>query len=122
VGDSNAWLAKSKLAKSFPPAGNPWTPHDLRHTRLTELGKTSGINHAVTCYQHDLSLDEWMATYAHFEASDTLPISEDAERRAQSLLSDAVAVQPVVGSEEGKSSPSPEGDILPSSEPGKVSS
>lgn len=66
---------------------NPkYTPHDLRHTRLTELFKTPGINHALTCYQHDLSLDEAMRTYIHFEATDTRVIAEDAQNRAQALL------------------------------------
>lgn len=78
----NGW--KSALRKA---GVNPkYTPHDLRHTRLTELFRTPGINHALTCYQHDLSLDEAMRTYIHFEAKDTLVIAQDAETRALTLL------------------------------------
>jgi hypothetical protein len=66
---------------------NPeYTPHDLRHTRLTELFKTPGINHALTCYQHDLSLEEAMRTYIHFEAQDTRVIAQDSERIASQLF------------------------------------
>lgn len=63
-----------------------YTPHDLRHTRLTELFKTPGINHALTCYQHDLSLEEAMRTYIHFEATDTQVIARDAESKAAFLF------------------------------------
>jgi integrase len=62
-----------------------YTPHDLRHTFLTEKFKKTD-NPALVCYQCDLSLEEAMETYIHFDAEDTRVIAEDSSRRALELL------------------------------------
>lgn len=58
-----------------------YTPHDLRHTYLTHKFKVSK-NHALVCYSCDLSLDEAMATYIHFEADDTRELAEQTAKEA----------------------------------------
>jgi integrase len=46
------------------------TPHDLRHTRATELFR-SGSAPALNCYILGLSMEEAQKTYLHFKAEDT---------------------------------------------------
>lgn len=55
-----------------------YTPHDIRHSYLTRMFKTSQ-NPALICYQSGLSLDEAQKTYLHFEASDTRSIVAEIE-------------------------------------------
>lgn len=63
-----------------------YTPHDLRHTYLTEMFKTSE-NPALICFQAGLSLEEATETYLHFKAEDTASIAKQAaqfnQRRAK---------------------------------------
>lgn len=63
-----------------------FTPHDIRHTFLTEKVNTPGTNLAVLCYSCDLSLDELMKTYVHFKAEDTQAIADASETKGQSLF------------------------------------
>jgi integrase len=88
----NGWRAAIRRANAKrrtegrAPMPEGYTPHDVRHTRLTELFKTPGINHALTCYQHDLSLEEAMKTYIHLTAEDTRIIAENADARASAFV------------------------------------
>lgn len=63
-----------------------YTPHDCRHSRLTELFRSKDVNPALICYQHDLSIKEAMKTYIHFTAEDTRLIADNAAARAVSLI------------------------------------
>lgn len=62
-----------------------YTPHDIRHTELTRRFKKA-INPALLCYQADLSLEEAMETYIHFEAEDTMPIAEESQTMIADFL------------------------------------
>lgn len=60
---------------------NPdYTPHDLRHTYLTEMFKTS-LPPALLCYQAGLSMEEAQKTYLHFRAEDTRKIADYAAKK-----------------------------------------
>jgi integrase/recombinase XerD len=62
----NGWKSALRRAELNPR----YTPHDLRHTYLTHVFKSSE-NPAVICYQAGLSLEEAQKTYLHFTAKDT---------------------------------------------------
>lgn len=66
-----------------------YTPHDIRHTFLTEKVATAGTNLAVLCYSCDLSLEEMMRTYVHFKAEDTQALADDSDSRAAALFGGA---------------------------------
>lgn len=69
---------------------NPeYTPHDLRHTYATYAFREKAANPAVICYQIDMSLEEARRTYLHFNADDTAPLAEAADREGQALIGGA---------------------------------
>jgi integrase len=74
LGGWNASLKRAGITKDY-------TPHDLRHTRLSEAFKDSP-NPALVCYTCDLSLDEAMRTYVHFTPEDTRVVALEAEEKA----------------------------------------
>ncbi len=63
-----------------------YTPHDIRHTFLTDKVNTAGTNLAVLCYSCDLSLEELMKTYVHFKAEDTQSLADDSDKKAQIIF------------------------------------
>jgi integrase len=77
----NGWRSMLKRAG----VSLDYTPHDLRHTYLTEKFKAA-INPALICYQCDLSLEEARRTYLHFVAEDTLALTQESEEKAKALL------------------------------------
>ncbi len=68
----NAILKRAGVSADF-------TPHDLRHSYLTGMFKTSS-NPALICYQAGLSLEEAQKTYLHFTAADTRAIAQEAAK------------------------------------------
>lgn len=65
-----------------PPMPIDLTPHDLRHTYLTNEFKKPGANTALICYQAGLTMEEAEKTYLHFKAEDTSAMAEDLAREA----------------------------------------
>lgn len=65
-----------------------YTPHDIRHTYLTEKVNTAGTNLAVLCYACDLSLDELTRTYVHFRAGDTQIVADDSDAKTPHIFGD----------------------------------
>lgn len=86
LGDQELASRLSESALSMPGDANPYTPHDIRHTYLTEKVNTAGTNLAVLCYSCDLSLEELMRTYVHFKAEDTQALADDSDSRAGALF------------------------------------
>ncbi len=63
-----------------------YTPHDLRHTFLTNEFKKPGANIALICFAAGLSIEEAQETYLHFKAEDTVHIAEDLARESSQFL------------------------------------
>lgn len=78
LGGLRSILKKAKVSEAY-------TPHDIRHTFLTHKFKESK-NPALVCYQCDLSLEEAMETYIHFDAEDTRVIAEESAAWATAVL------------------------------------
>lgn len=78
TGWHNAWK-RAGIKKGY-------TPHDVRHTFLTDKVNASGTNLAVLCYSCDLSLDELMRTYVHFKVEDTKALADASELRVATLI------------------------------------
>jgi integrase len=72
------WSRMIERAKVNPD----YTPHDLRHTYLTEMFKTSAPP-ALICYQAGLSMEEAQKTYLHFKAEDTRAIANIVAQKSR---------------------------------------
>lgn len=59
-----------------------YTPHDLRHTFLTNEFKRPNARHAVICYGAGLSIEEAQKTYLHFTAEDTAEMAEEIAKES----------------------------------------
>lgn len=70
------WRALLKRAGVNPK----YTPHDLRHTYLSDMFKNSN-NPALICFTCGLSLEEAQKTYLHFSEDDAMLVSNEAARR-----------------------------------------
>lgn len=57
-----------------------YTPHDLRHTYLSDMFKNSN-NPALICFTCGLSLEEAQKTYLHFTEEDGFIVSDEAALR-----------------------------------------
>lgn len=78
AGWENALAAANRaLAKAGRPPMPAYTPHDLRHTFLSQMFKTAS-NPALICYYAGLSIEEAQKTYLHFTAEDTHGIADAA--------------------------------------------
>jgi hypothetical protein len=75
------WHALLRRARINPD----YTPHDLRHTYLTEMFKTS-LNPALICFQAGLSLEEAQETYLHFNADDTGVVAHAAASQSEDVV------------------------------------
>lgn len=69
----NGWYSILERAGVDPN----FTPHDLRHTYLTEIFKLRN-DWAVICFQAGLSLEEAQQTYIHITANDTVGVATTA--------------------------------------------
>lgn len=67
-----------------------YTPHDLRHTFLTDKVNEPGINLSVLCYSCDLSIKELTRTYLHLSGSDTKVIAEKSNAKAKKIFGDVL--------------------------------
>lgn len=81
-----AFLLDSQAREIRAEGENAFTPHDLRHTCLTEIALTPGIKPFVEAHEHDLSVAMWDETYAHVDRSKVKDIEPDGRPRAQQIL------------------------------------
>jgi integrase len=72
-------------AKAMAAISADYTPHDLRHTYLTEKFKNAR-NPALVCYACDLSLAEATKTYIHFSTEDTQSLARETSNELGDLL------------------------------------
>jgi integrase len=61
-----------------------YTPHDIRHTYLTEIFKTRN-DWAIICFQAGLSLEEARETYIHITAEDTVSLASSSGAKVADL-------------------------------------
>ena len=112
TGWHSAWIAADKAERAAGRPGLPiittekghlqslYTPHDLRHTWLTEeLDRQE--DKLAACYSRDLSFEEADETYLHFKASHTRSIVEVSGERARAI---AALGQQNKGKQNGNSS------------------
>jgi integrase len=67
-----------------------YTPHDLRHTFLTEKVKEPKINLPTLCFSCDLSYDVLSKTYLHLTGEDTDQIAQSSNANAKKIFGEAL--------------------------------
>ena len=67
-----------------------YTPHDIRHTFLTEKVNEPGTNLPVLCYSCDLSYKMLSKTYLHLKGEDTEQIAQVSNANAKKIFGEAL--------------------------------
>lgn len=82
----NGWHEAWRRAK----INKNYTPHDIRHTFLTEKVNEVGTNLPVLCYSCDLSYNMLRKTYLHLKGEDTDQIAIVSNSNAKRIFGDSL--------------------------------
>lgn len=80
----------TKEAQAIDLGDDPFTPHDLRHTHMSELTMKPGVNHMAECRRRDLSLEMWNDVYAHLDPADLAGLCQGGVPTAAEVIGEAL--------------------------------